>query len=73
MIKAEDINRVMMSMPGVASTSDQINELVVRSGKPTKNLTDFDGIETHSSHFGVQDRTGDVRGKEAVWNVNRDI
>ncbi len=44
----------MMSMPGVASTSDQINELVVRSGKPTKNLTVFDGIETHSSHFGVK-------------------
>ena len=55
----EDINRVMMSMPGVASTTDQMNELVVRGGNPIENLTLLDNIELpNSNHFGERGGTG---------------
>ena len=56
---AEDINRVMMSMPGVASTSDQLNNLVVRGGSPIENLTLWDNVELpNSNHFGEMGQTG---------------
>ena len=55
----EDINRVMMSMPGVASTTDQINALVVRGGNPIENLTLYDNIELpNANHFGEHGGTG---------------
>jgi len=46
-------------MPGVASTTDSINELVVRNGNPIENLTLFDNIELpNSNHFGDHGGTG---------------
>jgi hypothetical protein len=56
---AGDLNRVIMTMPGVASTSDQINELVVRGGHPIENMTLWDNIELpNTNHFGDQGNTG---------------
>ena len=55
----EDVNRVMMSMPGIVQTSDQTNHLVVRGGHPRENLTVLDMIEIpNSNHFGEQGSTG---------------
>ena len=52
---AEDIHRVMRALPGIFSTSDGINALVVRGGHPRENLTLLDGIEIpNSNHFGDQ-------------------
>ncbi len=52
---AEDIHRVMRSIPGVVSTADNINALVVRGGHPRENLTLLDGIEiANSNHYGDQ-------------------
>lgn len=56
---AGDLNRVMMSMPGVVSTTDQVNELVVRGGDPAENLTLYDHVElANSNHFAALGETG---------------
>ena len=59
----EDVNRVMMSMPGVASQDDGSNNLIVRGGNPIENLTVFEHIEIpNSNHFGDQGETGGAIG-----------
>jgi hypothetical protein len=56
---AGDINRVMTSMPGMAFTSDHLNDLVVRGGDPTENLTVWEHMELpNANHFGALDQTG---------------
>jgi outer membrane receptor protein involved in Fe transport len=56
---AEDVQRVIQALPGVASENDQNNEIVVRGGSPRENLTIMDGIEIpNTNHFGYQGSTG---------------
>jgi len=48
----QDFQRILQSMPGVAFSSDQNNELLVRGGSPNENLVVFDDIEIHSvNHY----------------------
>ncbi|NUN08057.1 MAG: TonB-dependent receptor [Ignavibacteriaceae bacterium] len=48
----QDFQRILQSMPGVAFSSDQDNELLVRGGAPNENLVVFDDIEVHSvNHY----------------------
>lgn len=49
---AEDIFRVIQSMPGVASASGKSAQLIVRGGSPDENLTLLDNIEIYNPiHF----------------------
>jgi outer membrane receptor protein involved in Fe transport len=51
----QDIQRVVQSLPGVASSTDNINELIVRGGAPFENLTVIDGMEVPSiNHYSNQ-------------------
>ena len=53
---AEDIFRVMQSMPGVATAGGKSAQLIVRGGSPDENLTLLDNIEIYNPiHFA---RTG---------------
>ena len=48
----QDVQRVVQSLPGVASSTDNINELIVRGGAPFENLTVLDGMEVPSiNHY----------------------
>jgi len=40
-----DVSRMIQTMPGVVPTNDQRNDLVVRGGSPSENLTIVDNIE----------------------------
>ncbi len=52
---AQDVQRVVQSLPGVASSTDNINELIVRGGAPFENLTIMDGMEIPSiNHYSNQ-------------------
>jgi len=54
-----DVSRMIQTMPGVVPTNDQRNDLVVRGGSPTENLTLVDNIEVPNiSHFGTQGASG---------------
>ncbi len=54
-----DVDRIMQSMPGVVPTNDQRNDLVVRGGSPSENLTLVDNVEVPNlSHFGTQGASG---------------
>lgn len=65
---AEDVSRIAQSMPGVAFTNDGRNDLVVRGGSPTENLTVIDGIEIPNiNHFGTQGAAG---GPIGMLDVN---
>ncbi len=56
---AEDVQRAIQALPGVAGESDQNNEIVVRGGDPSENLTVMDGIEVENiNHFGYVGSTG---------------
>ena len=56
---AEDVQRVMQSMPGVAVSNDRRNDLIVHGGSPRENLVMLDGIEVPNiNHFGTQGSTG---------------
>ncbi|MBD3166410.1 TonB-dependent receptor plug domain-containing protein, partial [bacterium] len=56
---AEDIQRALQALPGVAGQSDQNNEIVVRGGNPSENLIVMDGIEVENlNHFGFVGSTG---------------
>ncbi len=56
---AEDVQRVIQALPGVAGESDQNNEIVVRGGDPSENLIVMDGIEVENiNHFGYIGSTG---------------
>jgi hypothetical protein len=55
----QDFQRILQGMPGVATTSDQNNELLVRGGTPNQNLTVFDNMEIHSTnHYPNQFNSG---------------
>ncbi len=55
----EDIQRVVQQLPGVVSTSDQDNEVIVRGGNPNENMFLLDGLELPNiNHFGVQGAGG---------------
>jgi hypothetical protein len=47
-----DVQRVVQNLPGVASSNDNVNELIVRGGAPYENLTVMDGMEIPSiNHY----------------------
>jgi len=54
-----DVSRLVQTMPGVVPTNDQRNDLVVRGGSPSENLTLVDNVEVPNlSHFGTQGASG---------------
>ncbi len=56
---AEDVQRMIQALPGVAGESDQNNEIVVRGGSPSENLIVLDGIEVENiNHFGYPGASG---------------
>lgn len=51
----QDVQRVAQNLPGVASSTDNINELIVRGGAPYENLTIMDHMEIPSiNHYSNQ-------------------
>ncbi|MCX7984590.1 MAG: TonB-dependent receptor [Bacteroidetes bacterium] len=55
---AQDIQRVVQNLPGIASSSDNINELIVRGGAPYENLTIVDHMEIPSiNHYSNQENS----------------
>ena len=63
---AEDIFRVMQSLPGVATAGARSAQLIVRGGSPDENLTLLDGIEVYNPiHFA---RTGESMGIISIVN-----
>ncbi len=49
---AMDVQRVIQNLPGVASSTDNINELIVRGGAPYENLTVMEYMELPSiNHY----------------------
>lgn len=63
---AEDIFRVMQSLPGVATAGAKSAQLIVRGGSPDENLTLLDGIEVYNPiHFA---RTGESMGVISIVN-----
>lgn len=63
---AEDIFRVMQSMPGVATAGAKSAQLIVRGGSPEENLTLLDNIEVYNPiHFA---RTGESMGVISIVN-----
>jgi hypothetical protein len=49
---AQDVQRVVQNLPGIASSCDNANELIVRGGAPYENLTVVDYTEIPSiNHF----------------------
>ena len=52
---AEDIQRVVQTLPSVVSGADQDNEIIVRGGMPGENLFVMDNIEIpNPNHFAEQ-------------------
>ncbi len=55
----QDVQRIVQSMPGVANSTDQTNELIVRGGAPNENLTVMDYLEIPSTnHYPNQMNSG---------------
>ena len=51
----QDVQRAVQALPGVASSTDNINELIVRGGAPFENLTVMDHMEIPSiNHYSNQ-------------------
>ena len=52
---AENVFRVLQTLPGVAGTDDFSSRLSVRGGGPDQNLTVMDGVEIHNPYrlFGL--------------------
>jgi hypothetical protein len=51
----QDVQRVIQNLPGVASSTDNINELIVRGGASFENLTVMDNMEIPSiNHYSNQ-------------------
>ncbi len=47
-----DVQRVVQNLPGIASSNDNINELIVRGGAPYENLTTMENMEIPSiNHY----------------------
>ena len=54
----QDVQRVVQALPGVASSTDNINELIVRGGVPFENLTVMDQMEIPSiNHYSDEDNS----------------
>jgi hypothetical protein len=54
-----DVTRLIQTMPGVVTGSDQRNDLIVRGGSPSENLTIVDNIEVPNlNHFAAQGASG---------------
>jgi len=48
----QDVQRVVQNLPGVASSNDNMNELIVRGGSPSENLTVMEFMEIPSiNHY----------------------
>jgi len=63
----EDISRMVQIMPGVSPANDQRNDLIVRGGSPSENLTMIDGIEIPNvNHYPTQ---GSTSGPIGMINV----
>ena len=63
----EDISRMVQVLPGVAPGNDQRNDLIVRGGSPSENLTMIDGIEIPNvNHYPTQ---GSSSGPIGMINV----
>ena len=63
---AEDIFRVMQSLPGVATAGGKSAQLIVRGGSPDENLALLDNIEIYNPvHFA---RTGESMGIISIVN-----
>lgn len=63
----EDISRMVQILPGVAPGNDQRNDLIVRGGSPSENLTLIDGIEIPNvNHYPSQ---GSSSGPIGMINV----
>ncbi|MDP8240674.1 MAG: TonB-dependent receptor [Candidatus Hatepunaea meridiana] len=56
---AEDVQRVIQALPGIANSNDQNNEIIVRGGSPSENLLVMDGVEIDNiNHFPEQASSG---------------
>ncbi len=63
----EDVMRMVQVLPGVAPGNDQRNDLIVRGGSPSENLTMIDGVEIPNvNHYPSQ---GSSSGPIAMINV----
>lgn len=63
-----DISKVIQSLPGVASTPVQRNDVIVRGGGPSENSFFLDGIEIPTiNHFATQGASG---GPVGILNVD---
>lgn len=63
-----DISRVIQSLPGVASTANFRNDIIIRGGSPNENRFYLDGIEVPNiNHFATQGASG---GPVGLINVN---
>ena len=64
---AQDISRLLQALPSVNMNNDQRNDLVVRGGSPTENLTLVDNVEiSNINHFPTQGASG---GPIGILNV----
>ncbi len=63
----EDVSRMVQVLPGVSPGNDQRNDLIVRGGSPSENLTMIDGIEIPNiNHYPSQ---GSSSGPIGMINV----
>ena len=61
---AQDVSRLLQALPSVSmGGTDQRNDLIVRGGSPTENMTRVDGIQIPNiSHFPTQGASGGAIG-----------
>lgn len=60
---AGDVSRLLHALPSVNMAADQRNDLIVRGGSPSENLTVVDNIEIPSiNHFPTQGASGGAIG-----------
>ena len=63
-----DISRLIQALPSVNMNNDQRNDLIVRGGSPTENLTLIDNVEIPNiNHFPTQGASG---GPIGLLNVD---
>lgn len=64
----QDISKVIQALPGVASTPNFRNDIIIRGGGPNENTFYLDGIEIPAiNHFATQGSSG---GPVGLINVN---
>ncbi|MCB2199545.1 TonB-dependent receptor [bacterium] len=63
----EDVQRTVQALPGVVTSNDQDNAVIVRGGAPDENLTIIDGIEVeNTNHLTIGD---EVKGNGGPINA----